>query len=52
MAPPGHYPVNLNVHKGEIVALSGPMPGKTTLMYALAGILSTTEGEIIFRGSP
>lgn len=44
--------INLNVGKGEIVALLGPnSAGKTTLMCAIAGALPLTEGEILFRGS-
>ncbi len=43
--------VNLNVKKGEIVALLGPnSAGKTTLMHAIAGVLPLTQGEILFRG--
>lgn len=45
--------VSLNVKKGEIVALLGPnAAGKTTLMYAIAGVLPLTEGEIRFNGRP
>lgn len=45
--------VSLSVKKGEIVTLLGPnAAGKTTLMHAIAGVLSLTEGEIRFNGRP
>jgi branched-chain amino acid transport system ATP-binding protein len=43
--------VNLNVKKGEIVTLLGPnSAGKTTLMYAILGVLCLTRGKILFNG--
>jgi len=45
--------VTLNVKRGEIVALLGPnAAGKTTLMYAIAGVLPIAKGEVIFHGLP
>lgn len=45
--------VNLNVKKGEIVALLGPnSAGKTTLMCAIVGVLPLTNGAILFNGRP
>lgn len=44
--------VNLDVAKGEFLALMGPSgSGKTTLLNLLAGIDSPTEGELLFDGN-
>lgn len=43
--------VRMDVKKGEIVAILGPnAAGKSTLMYALAGIVPITNGTIMFNG--
>jgi molybdopterin-binding protein len=43
--------VNLQVHKGEILALLGPNgSGKTTILKMLAFIESPTSGEVEFQG--
>ena len=43
--------VSVNVKRGEIVTLLGPnAAGKTTLMYAIAGVLPIRTGEIRFNG--
>jgi branched-chain amino acid transport system ATP-binding protein len=43
--------INIQVKKGEIVALLGPnASGKTTLMHAIAGLLPTNRGTISFEG--
>jgi branched-chain amino acid transport system ATP-binding protein len=43
--------INIQVGKGEIVALLGPnASGKTTLMNAIAGLLPTSGGTIYFEG--
>lgn len=45
--------IDINIRKGEIVALLGPnAAGKTTLLYAIVGILPITKGKIIFNGQP
>jgi branched-chain amino acid transport system ATP-binding protein len=42
---------NLNVNKGEIVAVIGPNgAGKTTLFNLVTGILKPDEGQVIFKG--
>lgn len=41
--------VNLNINKGEFVCIIGLSGcGKTTLLYAIAGLLEIRRGEIIF----
>jgi ABC-type lipoprotein export system ATPase subunit len=43
--------VSLNVHEGEIVALTGPSgSGKSTLMHLIAGLDRPTEGEVLVGG--
>ncbi|MBI5966394.1 MAG: ABC transporter ATP-binding protein [Deltaproteobacteria bacterium] len=43
--------VDLEVKQGEIVTLIGANgAGKTTLLRVIAGILSPTQGEVIFEG--
>jgi branched-chain amino acid transport system ATP-binding protein len=43
--------INIQVRKGEIVALLGPnASGKTTLMHAIAGLLRPASGGISFEG--
>lgn len=43
--------INLHIDKGEIVAILGPnAAGKTTLMYAITGIVPITKGKITFNG--
>jgi ribose transport system ATP-binding protein len=45
--------VNLTVRKGEIHAIMGENgAGKSTLCNMLTGVLTPTEGEIIFDGKP
>jgi branched-chain amino acid transport system ATP-binding protein len=42
---------NLDVNKGEIVAVIGPNgAGKTTLFNLVTGILRPDEGQVIFKG--
>jgi branched-chain amino acid transport system ATP-binding protein len=42
---------NLDVNKGEIVAVIGPNgAGKTTLFNLVTGILKPDEGQVIFKG--
>ena len=44
--------ININVSRGEMVALIGPNgAGKTTLLKSISGILSIKMGEITFAGS-
>lgn len=45
--------VDLNIHRGEVVALVGPSgSGKTTLLHLLAGLLPGDSGAGSFRGHP
>ncbi|MEJ8473770.1 ABC transporter ATP-binding protein [Roseibium algae] len=45
--------VSLSVRRGEVVALVGASgSGKTTLGRAIAHLIPTSEGEILFRGQP
>ena len=43
--------VNLDVYKGEILALIGPNgAGKTTVFNAVTGVYQATSGDIVFNG--
>jgi len=43
--------VDLNLYEGEVVSIVGESgSGKTTLAKMLLGLISVTEGEIIFQG--
>jgi branched-chain amino acid transport system ATP-binding protein len=43
--------VNLDVKKGEVVAVIGPNgAGKTTLFNVITGVLKPNEGQVIFKG--
>lgn len=43
--------LNLNIRKGELIALLGPSGcGKTTSMRAIAGLLEPTSGRIMIDG--
>jgi putative ABC transport system ATP-binding protein len=43
--------INLDVHKGEFVAVMGPSGcGKSTLLHLLGGLLSPTSGSILIDG--
>jgi branched-chain amino acid transport system ATP-binding protein len=45
--------VNLSVPAGQIVGLVGAnAAGKSTLMFTLAGLRTTTRGSILFDGAP
>jgi ATP-binding cassette, subfamily B, bacterial CvaB/MchF/RaxB len=45
--------VNLKVTKGESLAIVGPSGGgKTTLMKLMLGLISPSDGEVLFRGQP
>ncbi len=45
--------VDLNVRRGELVAIIGPSGcGKTTLLNILAGLEQQTEGEVVVAGAP
>lgn len=43
--------INLEIRKGEIFTVVGPSGcGKTTLLYAIAGFIKPSEGEILLAG--
>ncbi len=43
--------INLSIEDGEYLAVLGPTgSGKTTTMYLVAGLLSPSEGKILFNG--
>lgn len=43
--------ISFDIHEGELVTLLGPSGcGKTTTLNAIAGLLSPTAGDIIFKG--
>jgi len=45
--------INLELRTGEIVALLGPSgSGKSTLMRMIAGLISPSEGRILYRKRP
>jgi sulfate transport system ATP-binding protein len=44
--------IDLNIHKGELVALLGPSGcGKTTLLRIIAGLETADNGTILFEGA-
>jgi len=44
--------VDLVVHPGELVAITGPSgSGKSTLLHCLAGIQRPDQGEVVYRGA-
>lgn len=45
--------INLELRRGEIVALLGPSgSGKSTLMRMIAGLIPPTQGEVIYHNQP
>ena len=43
--------VNLEIEKGEFLALMGPSgSGKSTLLYAIGGLLTPTKGDVEING--
>jgi branched-chain amino acid transport system ATP-binding protein len=45
------HDINLSVHAGRIVAVVGANgAGKTTLMMTLAGLLTPSQGEVLYEG--
>lgn len=45
--------LSLNVHKGEVIALTGPSGGgKSTLLHLLAGFIAADSGELHLFGQP
>jgi ABC-2 type transport system ATP-binding protein len=52
-ATPALQSVSLNIPANAVYGLLGPNgAGKTTLISLLAGLLATTQGEILFDGQP
>src|SRR5262249_60024061 len=46
-------PIDLNLAKGEFIAVVGPSGcGKTTLLEILAGLAVPSAGSILFEGRP
>lgn len=46
-------PLNLNIHKGDLMFLYGNNgSGKTTFMYLLLGLLKPDTGTLLFNGRP
>ncbi|MBE3135661.1 MAG: ABC transporter ATP-binding protein [Acidobacteria bacterium] len=44
--------VSLEVHAGEILAISGPSgSGKSTLLHLLGGLDTPTRGDVLYRGT-
>ena len=45
--------IDLQIRRDEIVAILGPSgSGKSTLLRVLSGLLSPTEGTVLYRGEP
>jgi NitT/TauT family transport system ATP-binding protein len=45
--------INLELRRGEIVALLGPSgSGKSTLMRAIAGLIPPSRGQVLYHGRP
>ncbi len=45
-------PLDLTIHKGELVGLLGPSgSGKTTLLRIIAGLETADQGQILFSGN-
>ena len=44
--------ISLSVRQGELVAITGGGPGKTTLLDALSGLLQPSSGAVIHGDSP
>ncbi|MDZ7957538.1 MAG: nitrate/sulfonate/bicarbonate ABC transporter ATP-binding protein [Aulosira sp. DedQUE10] len=45
--------INLELRPGEIIALLGPSgSGKSTLMRMIAGLISPTQGEVLYHNHP
>lgn len=45
--------LDLDVRRGEVVSVSGASgSGKSTLLLVLAGLLPSTEGEVVVAGTP
>jgi len=43
--------IDLNVHRGEVLAVMGPSgSGKSTLIHCLAGVLTPDEGHVVVDG--
>lgn len=45
--------INLSIRRGEFVALLGPSGcGKSTLLRMITGLISPSEGAVLYRGQP
>jgi len=47
------YDINLDIHKGEFIAIMGPSgSGKSTLMHIIGFLDNQSSGEYLFQGEP
>jgi NitT/TauT family transport system ATP-binding protein len=45
--------INLNINEGEFVSILGPSgSGKSTLLRIIAGLVSPSQGQVLYNGTP